>query len=64
MQMTLFILGASFVLIIGSRSEACGALDDCWLLNIEDYSLTKVICNFCNNLVSYLIITYASLSHD
>ena len=43
--MTLFlILGASFILIIGGRSEACGALDDCLLLNIEDYSLEKVNC--------------------
>ena len=40
-----FNLGAFFVLIIGGRSEACDALDDCWLLKIEDYSLTKVICN-------------------
>lgn len=47
--MTLFILGASFVLIIGGHSEACGALDDYWLLNTEDYSLTKVICNLSMN---------------
>ena len=43
--MTLFLIsGASFVLIIGGRSEACGALDDCWLLNIDDYTLKRVSC--------------------
>lgn len=37
-----FIVGASIILIIGGRSEACSALDDCWLLNVDDYSLKKV----------------------
>ena len=38
----IMITGASIILIVGGRSEACGALDDCWSLNVEDHSLKRV----------------------
>lgn len=42
MSTCIVIIGASIILIIGGRSEACGALDDCWSLNVEDHSLKRV----------------------